>query len=202
MTVGGADPSSELIGLLLQERSNRRRIYASLAAVLAALTAILLDIFWFPWATAGDRMLPSLGLVVVCIGCLWLADKLSRENQRLAERISVLAEGMEWMALKELTRGQQEALDAQLRLNIRLAYALVVVGVAGGLSLAVALLVSVEWVLLKTKEERETATRTSPPSGSKLSSIRCHRTKLPRLGEHRGSRVVGGGAGAYGPGLA
>ena len=51
--------------------------------VPAALTANLLDAIWFSWATAGNRMLPFLGLVVVCIGGLWLADKLSREKQRL-----------------------------------------------------------------------------------------------------------------------
>ena len=77
MTVG-VDPSSELIRLLLQERSNRRRIYVTLGVVLAAMTGILLDAFWQPWATAGDRIVPFLGLLVVCVGGLWFADRLAR----------------------------------------------------------------------------------------------------------------------------
>ena len=92
-------------------------------------------------------MLPFLGLVVVCIGGLWFSDKLSRENQRLAERISVLAEGLTGMAIRELSRGQQEALDAQFRLNRKLAYALVGVGLLGALSLAVSLVASADRVL-------------------------------------------------------
>ena len=57
-------------------------------------------------------MLPFMGLVVVCIGGLWFADKLSRENQRLKDRIFVLAEGLEGMAPERLSRGQQAALEA------------------------------------------------------------------------------------------
>ena len=144
---GSGDPGTELIGLLLRERSNRRRIWATLAAVLASLTAILLDIFWFPWATAGERILPFLGLVVVCVGGLWFADRLSKENQRLAGRISVLAEDLEGTVQEKLSRDQQAALEAQLSFNRKLAYALVGVGLLGALSLAVSLLASAGRVL-------------------------------------------------------
>ena len=73
--------------------------------------------------------------------------KLSRENKRLKERIVVLAEGLTGMAQEELARGQQEALEAQLQFNRKLAYALVGVGLVGALSLAVALVLSVDRVL-------------------------------------------------------
>ena len=53
--MSGDDNQAELIGLLERERSNRRRIYFTLAVVLAAMTGILLDIFWQHWATAGSR---------------------------------------------------------------------------------------------------------------------------------------------------
>ena len=144
---GGSDPGAELITLLERERSNRLRIYVTLAVVLAAMTGILLDAFWFPWTTAGSRMLPFLGLVVVCVGGLWFADKLSRENQRLAERISVLAEGLEGRVQEKLSTDQQAALEAQLSFNRRLAYALVGVGFIGALSLAGAMVMSVDRVL-------------------------------------------------------
>ena len=67
MGVSGDDSQAELIGLLERERSNRLRIYVTLAVVLAALTGVLLDAFWLPWATTLNRVLPFLGLVVVCV---------------------------------------------------------------------------------------------------------------------------------------
>ena len=136
MGVSGDDSQTELIGLLERERANRLRIYVTLGVVLAAMTGILLDAFWFPWSTNLNRMLPFLGLVVVCIGGLWFADRLSRENQRLKERILVLAEGLGGTVQKHLSRGHQVALEAQLRFNRKLAYALVGVGLVGALSLA------------------------------------------------------------------
>lgn len=143
MSVGG-DPGAELIGLLIRERSNRRRIWVTLAVVLAAMAAILLDAFWMPWTTAGDRVLPFLGLVAVCGVGLWFADRLSRENQRLKERIVVLAEGLEGVVQEHLSRGQQEALEAQLSFNRKLVYALMVVGCVGGISLSVTLVMSMD----------------------------------------------------------
>ena len=144
---GGDDNQAELIGLLERERANRLRIYVTLAVVLASMTGILLDIFWFPWATAGSRMLPFLGLVVVCVGGLWFSDKLSRENQRLKERILVLAERLEGTVQEGISKGHQAALEAQLSFNRRLAYALVGVGLLGALSLAGAMVMSVDRVL-------------------------------------------------------
>ena len=103
---GDGNRGSELIGLLEQARSNRLRIYITLAVVLAAMTGILLDAFWMPRATTTNRVLPFLGLVLVCVGGLWFADKLSRENQRLKERIMVLAEGLTEAVQETLSKGQ------------------------------------------------------------------------------------------------
>lgn len=115
--MSGDDNQAELIGLLERARFNRLRIYVTLAVVLAAMTGILLDAFWMPWATTLNRVLPFLGLVVVCIGGLWFADRLSRENQRLKERIFVLAEGLTGAVQERLSRGQQVALETQTRVK-------------------------------------------------------------------------------------
>ena len=128
MGVSGDDSQAELIGLLERERSNRLRIYVTLAVVLAALTGVLLDAFWLPWATTLNRTRPFMGLVGVCGGGLWFADRLSKENQRLKERIWVLVEGLEGGVQERLSRGQQEALAAQFQFNRKLAYTLVAVG--------------------------------------------------------------------------
>ena len=132
----GGDPGAELIALLLGEKSNRRRIWATLAVVLAAMTGILLDAFWMPWATILNRVLPFMGLVAVCIWGLWFASRLAAENERIEARILVLAEGLEGMVQEKFSRDQQAALVAQLSFNRRLAYALVGVGLLGALSLA------------------------------------------------------------------
>lgn len=73
----GGDSGTELIGLLLRERGNRSRIWATLAVILAALTAILLDAVWLPWATTGSRMLSFLGRVVACGVGLWFVSSFS-----------------------------------------------------------------------------------------------------------------------------
>jgi len=61
-------------------------------------------------------VVPFLGLVVVCGVGLWFVSRLAKENRIGRVRNAVLAEDFEDMAIRELTLGQQEALDAHVRL--------------------------------------------------------------------------------------
>ena len=137
-----------LLRAMLKVRSNRRGIYVALGIVLVATTGVCFDTFRSLQDPGAEmRWLPFVGLLVVAAVGMWVANRLSRENEQLLVSIKALSEQLEGTACESCRAPAQEeqaALDATFKLNERLSLALIAVGFLGGVSLAVTLLTSVD----------------------------------------------------------
>ena len=135
---------------MLKVRSNRRGIYVALGIVLVATTGVCFDTFRsLQHPGAEMRWLPFLGLLAVAAVGMWVANRLSHENEQLLVSIKALSEQLEGTGgepYREPAQEEQAALDATFKLNERLSLALIAVGFFGGVSLAVTLLTSVDKV--------------------------------------------------------
>ena len=76
-----------------------------------------------------------------------MVKRIAGENARLHVRIATLVESLEGQLEHTPTEKEEAALEQQFKLNQKLAYALVVAGVVGGVSLAATMIVSLGMVL-------------------------------------------------------
>ena len=166
-----SDTPKQILALLHRRRANRRSCFVAMAILLLSTTGVVVDAAW-TLQNLGEsvRWFPFVGLAAVAGGSLWLVMQLLREDQRLVAEVKKLVEELEEQArakrlvdgvpyrvqagLVEVEFADQVKDDEQVRLkelrnlNGRLAKALTLVGVLGGVVLAWTLLTAVDWARL------------------------------------------------------